>query len=108
LSPIFIGLRQSGSLNLRTRLEDLHALGIENVFAITGDYPKAGASGSAEFDLDSVNWWEMIGELRRSGLRFHFGRGVAIQVHGGRLRLSVPQARGKLCRSGLCDHSTGV
>ena len=26
-------------LDLRTRLEDLHALGIENVFAITGDYP---------------------------------------------------------------------
>jgi methylenetetrahydrofolate reductase (NADH) len=65
-------------LTLRTRLEDLHALGIENVFAITGDYPKAGASEAPpEFDLDSVQLVEMIDELRRNGLPFFISVAVS-------------------------------
>jgi len=65
-------------LNLRTRLEDLHALGIENVFAITGDYPKAGTSEAPpEFDLDSVQLVEMIDELRRNGLPFFISVAVS-------------------------------
>ena len=65
-------------LTLRTRLEDLHALGIENVFAITGDYPKAGASETPpEFDLDSVQLVEMIDELRRRGLPFFISVAVS-------------------------------
>jgi methylenetetrahydrofolate reductase (NADPH) len=62
---------------LRKTLEDLHALGIENVFALTGDYPKAGAGQAAPvFDLDSVQLVRLISELRRGGMTFH----VAVAV----------------------------
>jgi methylenetetrahydrofolate reductase (NADPH) len=48
-------------------LEDLHALGIENVLALTGDYPKAAAAGSppSSFELDSVQLVSLIHELRQ-------------------------------------------
>lgn len=60
---------------LRKTLEDLHALGLENVFAMTGDFPKAtDATGSARpapvFDLDSVQLVDLIDELRRAGAPF--------------------------------------
>ena len=62
---------------LRKTLEDLHALGIENVFALTGDYPKKGAGLTAPvFDLDSVQLVQMVSELRRAGKAFH----VAVAV----------------------------
>lgn len=69
---------------LRKTLEDLAALGIENVFALTGDYPRAAAApgagaepGSAPvFDLDAVQLVRLIDELRRAGRRFH----VAVAV----------------------------
>lgn len=53
-------------------LEDLHALGIENVFPLTGDYPKAANSQSAPplFELDSVQLVRMIHEMRQAGLPF--------------------------------------
>jgi len=63
---------------LRKTLEDLHALGIENVFALTGDYPRPGPPGAAGapaeapvFDLDSVQLVRLIDDLRRAGRRFH-------------------------------------
>jgi len=59
-------------------LEDLHALGIENVFALTGDYPKAAnSSRPAQFDLDSVQLVEMINQLRKLGLPFHIAVAVS-------------------------------
>ena len=63
---------------LRKTIEDLHALGIENLFALTGDYPKAPGSSPAEpvFDLDSVQLVRLIAEMRRSGMPFH----VAVAV----------------------------
>jgi 5,10-methylenetetrahydrofolate reductase len=64
---------------LRKTLEDLHALGIENVFGLTGDFPKAPAgAGPAEaaFDLDSVQLVRLIAEMRRAGMPFH----VAVAV----------------------------
>ena len=64
---------------LRKTLEDLHALGIQNVFALTGDFPKAQAgAGPAEaaFDLDSVQLVRLIAEMRRAGMPFH----VAVAV----------------------------
>jgi methylenetetrahydrofolate reductase (NADPH) len=62
---------------LRKTLEDLHALGIENVFALTGDYPKTGTGHTAPvFDLDSVQLVQMLSELRRAGMAFH----VAVAV----------------------------
>ena len=63
---------------LRKTIEDLHALGIENVFALTGDYPKAPGSSPAEpvFDLDSVQLVRLIAEMRRPGMPFH----VAVAV----------------------------
>jgi methylenetetrahydrofolate reductase (NADPH) len=57
----------------RRALEDLHALGIENVLALTGDYPKSGASDATpqpSFDLDSVQLVALIAEMRAQGLPF--------------------------------------
>src|SRR6202142_112941 len=58
----------------RRALEDLHALGIENVLALTGDYPKGAASDSTtpqpSFDLDSVQLVALIAEMRAQGLPF--------------------------------------
>ncbi len=56
----------------RRALEDLHALGIENVFALTGDYPKTGDAKASPpvFDLDSVQLVRMMDELRRNGMAF--------------------------------------
>src|SRR5262249_29071765 len=63
---------------LQRALEDLHALGIENVFALTGDYPKAGSSTSAPFfDFDSVQLVKMIDELRQSGMPFFISVAVS-------------------------------
>jgi methylenetetrahydrofolate reductase (NADPH) len=69
---------------LRKTLEDLHALGIENVFALTGDYPASPASARGPgppaaapvFDLDSVQLVDLIAGMRREGRRFH----VAVAV----------------------------
>jgi methylenetetrahydrofolate reductase (NADPH) len=65
---------------LRKTLEDLHALGIQNVFALTGDWPRPRKDGPAPeppvFDLDSVQLVRLIDELRRSGRTFH----VAVAV----------------------------
>jgi methylenetetrahydrofolate reductase (NADPH) len=60
---------------LRKTLEDLHALGIRNVFALTGDWPRA-RPGSAPlevpvFDIDSVQLVRLVDELRRAGRSFH-------------------------------------
>lgn len=53
-------------------LEDLHALGIENVLALTGDYPKTAGPRSPEalFDLDSVQLVCLIDEARQRGMQF--------------------------------------
>lgn len=63
---------------LRKSLEDLHALGIQNVFALTGDYPMATDSGhpAPVYDLDSVQLVRLIDELRGGGMPFH----VAVAV----------------------------
>jgi methylenetetrahydrofolate reductase (NADPH) len=59
-------------------LEDLGALGIENVFALTGDYPAAGPDQPAPvFDLDSVQLVRLIGERRRAGMPFHIAVAVS-------------------------------
>jgi methylenetetrahydrofolate reductase (NADPH) len=68
-------------LDSRRALEDLNALGIENVFAITGDYPKTGRPVSTTtpsgFDLDSVQLIEMINELRAGGMPFYISAAVS-------------------------------
>jgi len=53
-------------------LEDLHGLGIENVLALTGDYPKesAGPAAQPNFELDSVQLVSLIQEMRQSGMPF--------------------------------------
>src|SRR5579863_6233044 len=55
-------------LDIRRALEDLYALGIENVFAITGDYPKGHDPNNSPYDIDSVQLIEIINELRQQGL----------------------------------------
>jgi methylenetetrahydrofolate reductase (NADPH) len=63
---------------LQHGLEDLHSLGIENVFAITGDYPKLAAGDKpASFELDSVQLIELINEMRQSGMNFWIGAAVS-------------------------------
>jgi len=61
-----------GKANLQRMLEDLDGLGIENVLALTGDYPKeAGESGAqAKFELDSVQLVSLIQEMREKGMPF--------------------------------------
>lgn len=53
-------------------LEDLHALGIENVLALTGDYPKTTSPQPPEalYDLDSVQLVRLIDEARQRGMPF--------------------------------------
>jgi methylenetetrahydrofolate reductase (NADPH) len=74
-------------LSLKNALEDLYALGIENVFAISGDYPlqkrdpssaKSGEQGPHQYyDFDSVQLIEAINELRQQGLHFHISCAVS-------------------------------
>jgi methylenetetrahydrofolate reductase (NADPH) len=59
-------------------LATLQTLGIENVFAITGDYPKTAEPASNPFyDLDSVQLVEMIAELRERGYPFYISVAVS-------------------------------
>jgi methylenetetrahydrofolate reductase (NADPH) len=48
---------------LREMVQTIGGLGLENIFAITGDYPKGQ---SAIFDMDSVELVSMINEIRES------------------------------------------
>ncbi len=48
-------------------LDDLIALEIENVFAITGDYPKGAPLGSVGYACDSVQLVDTIAEQRAAG-----------------------------------------
>lgn len=60
-------------------LEDLQAVGIENVLALTGDYPKASGtqSGDLLFDLDSVQLIRLIDEARQRGMAFWISAAVS-------------------------------
>ena len=70
-------------------LEDLAALGIENVFALTGDYPKSSPSSAsavssassrtetARFELDSVQLIALIDEMRAKGMPFWIAAAVS-------------------------------
>jgi methylenetetrahydrofolate reductase (NADPH) len=60
-------------------LEDLHALGIENVLALTGDYPKTAGVQPPEslFDLDSVQLVRLISEARQRGMNFWISAAVS-------------------------------
>ncbi len=65
---------------LRKSLEDLNALAIENVFAITGDYPKTSDAATSPpiFDLDSVQLVRLIAEMRQTvGMPFWIGVAVS-------------------------------
>ena len=61
---------------LRKTLEDLHALDLHHVFALTGDYPTTKEAGTPVFDLDSVQLVRLVAELRQAGMPFH----VAVAV----------------------------
>jgi methylenetetrahydrofolate reductase (NADPH) len=60
-------------------LEDVNALGIENVFAITGDYPKVpNATQQPFFAMDSVQLVELISEMReKKGMPFFISAAVS-------------------------------
>jgi len=61
---------------LRKTLDDMHALSLENVFALTGDYPSAGDQPPV-FDLDSVQLVRLIDEQRRGDTPFHIAVAVS-------------------------------
>jgi methylenetetrahydrofolate reductase (NADPH) len=64
---------------LRKLLDDIAALGIENVFAMSGDWPAAPVGQDrppAVYDVDSVQLVALIAEMRRAGTPFH----VAVAV----------------------------
>jgi methylenetetrahydrofolate reductase (NADPH) len=61
---------------LAKSLDDLHALSLENVFALTGDYPGSGDQPPV-FDLDSVQLVRLIDERRRAGVPFHIAVAVS-------------------------------
>jgi methylenetetrahydrofolate reductase (NADPH) len=66
-------------LNLTRALDELQTLGIENVFALTGDFPK-GSKETAEtlYDLDSVQLVELIREVReKTGFPFYISVAVS-------------------------------
>jgi len=66
-------------LNIARALEELQTLGIENVFAITGDFPK-GSKETAEtlYDLDSVQLVKFINEVRQqTGYPFYISVAVS-------------------------------
>jgi methylenetetrahydrofolate reductase (NADPH) len=66
-------------LTIRRELEDLHALGIQNVFAITGDYPKGvdHLKNPVPYDFDSVQLVEFLSEMRAAGLPFYVSVAVS-------------------------------
>lgn len=60
-------------------LEDLHALGIENILALTGDYPKSSSAETQPplFTMDSVQLVALLNGLRRSGIPCFIGVAVS-------------------------------
>ena len=59
---------------LRQYLETIAGLGLENVFALTGDYPQ---DATPVFDLDSVDLITLISELRGKGMPFWIAAAVS-------------------------------
>jgi methylenetetrahydrofolate reductase (NADPH) len=63
--------------HLRKTLHALRALGITNVFALTGDWP-AEAEGKPVFDLESVQLTQLIASIRaEQGTPFHISVAVS-------------------------------
>jgi len=59
---------------LRHLLETVNGLGLENVFALTGDYPKGS---TPVFDMDSVELVTMMNDYRRAGMPFWIAAAVS-------------------------------
>jgi methylenetetrahydrofolate reductase (NADPH) len=59
---------------LRHLLEDINAIGLENVFALTGDYPRGS---NPVFDMDSVELVAMMNELREAGMPFWIAAAIS-------------------------------
>jgi methylenetetrahydrofolate reductase (NADPH) len=58
-------------------LDRLEALGLENVFAMTGDWPAERTTVRPRYDLDSVQLTHMIAERRARGFPFHISVAVS-------------------------------
>ncbi|HEY7333410.1 MAG TPA: methylenetetrahydrofolate reductase C-terminal domain-containing protein [Bryobacteraceae bacterium] len=67
--------------DLRAALDQIQAMGVENVFAITGDYPSRDRQAAGDepfFDIDSVQLVETINELRQAqGYPFYISVAVS-------------------------------
>ncbi|MBI2466270.1 MAG: methylenetetrahydrofolate reductase C-terminal domain-containing protein [Candidatus Rokubacteria bacterium] len=66
---------------LARELDRLQALGLENVFAMTGDWPVERTTVRPRFDLDSVQLTAMIAERRAAGFPFHIAVAVSPFKH---------------------------
>lgn len=65
-------------LMIHNILQDMAALGLENVFAISGDYPKGADPNAVTFDLDSVQLVDTIAQIRRqAGVPFQISVAVS-------------------------------
>ncbi len=58
-------------------LDRLQALGLENVFAMTGDWPAEKTTVRPRYDLDSVQLTALVAERRRAGFPFHIAVAVS-------------------------------
>jgi methylenetetrahydrofolate reductase (NADPH) len=58
-------------------LDRLQALGLENVFAMTGDWPAEHTRVRPRYDLDSVQLTALIAERRAAGFPFHIAVAVS-------------------------------
>jgi methylenetetrahydrofolate reductase (NADPH) len=64
-------------VSIRKTLHALRALGMHNVFALTGDWP-SGSDSTPVFDLESVQLTEFIASIRaEQGVPFHIGVAVS-------------------------------
>ncbi|MBI3454978.1 MAG: methylenetetrahydrofolate reductase C-terminal domain-containing protein [Candidatus Rokubacteria bacterium] len=58
-------------------LDRLQALGLENVFTMTGDWPAERTTVRPRYDLDSVQLTALIAERRAAGFPFHIAVAVS-------------------------------
>ena len=84
-----------GSAHHAGNLEDLAAVGIENVFAITGDYPKAAGTATSRFRTTWIpcSSSNSSANARQPACRFTFPwRFRRSSTREAGMRLSVPEA----------------
>ena len=84
MSPlVHLTCKDNNRNGIESRAFQLNRMGVENVLALTGDYPVDGFHGvaSPSFDLDSVGLLRMLDEMNR---------GLRVQVRPGKFQELEP------------------